>query len=111
VSPGLARYMRRPTEVEALPLLTPRDMHVAEMWMGGHGVEAAHRHPALASRGLLVPAGPPGVFTVARLGQWLVRDVELGDFAVCEDDAFRAVHTPHLADALAALPDAQEASR
>jgi hypothetical protein len=99
---GLARYMRRPTGVEAIHLGTARDMHVAEVWMRGHGLEAAHRHPALAGRGLLVSAGPGGQFTVARIGQWLTRDTVLGDFTVCDDGPFRLVHTPHLADVLRA---------
>lgn len=87
-------YQRTPTDVEAMQLVTPRDLHVADLWLRGHGVETAHRHPALASRGLLVPAGPGGIFTIAKLGQWLVHDLTTGEFTVVDDDMFRLVHRP-----------------
>jgi hypothetical protein len=96
-------FQRIPTDVEAMQLCTPRDLHVADLWLRAHGVESAHRHPAIASRGLLVPAGPGGIFTIARLGQWLTRDLTTGEFTVPDDDLFQLVHR---ASDLTAVADA-----
>ena len=98
-------WARRPTTVTAMPLTDLRDLHAAELWLRGHGIETAHRHPALAGRGLLVPTGPAGAFTVARLGQWIVHDLTTGRFTVEGDADFRALHTP---DPLTALVDATQ---
>lgn len=96
-------YTRNPSDVEALFLGSLRDLHAAELWLRGHGLDSAHRHPALAARGLLVPTGPGGQFTVARLGQWLVHDLTIGAFSVLDDDDFTALHRP---STLTALVDA-----
>lgn len=94
-------FQRLASDVEAHELVTPRDLHIADVWLRGHGVEAAHRHPALAGRGLLVPAGPGGIFTIAKLGQWLTHDLTTGEFTVADDDLFRLVHKPSDLTALA----------
>lgn len=91
---GPALHHRPASSVEAMQLVTPRDLHLADLWLRAHGVESAHRHPAVAGRGLLVPAGPGGIFTVARLGQWLVRCLTTGRFEVLDDADFRALHQP-----------------
>src|SRR4051812_43101567 len=96
-------YQRTATDVEAIYLGTPRDLHVADLWLRAHGVETAHRHPALATRGLLVPAGPGGIFTIAKLGQWLCHDLTTGEFTVVDDDVFQLVHR---ASDLTAVADA-----
>lgn len=90
-------YERQASRVEAMQLCTPRDLHVADLWLRAHGVESAHRHPYIAQRGLLVPAGPGGIFTIARLGQWLTLDRTTGEWAVVDDPVFRAVHRPDAA--------------
>ena len=100
------RWTRRATDVDALPLTDQRDLHCAEGWLRGHGVDVAHRHPALAGRGLLVP-GPGGLLSVARLGQWLVHDLTVGGFTVEHDGDFRALHRePGARGDLEALIDA-----
>lgn len=91
---GPALHHRPATDTEAMQLVTPRDLHVADLWLRAHGVECAHRHPAVAGRGLLVPAGPGGIFTIARLGQWLTRCLTTGRFEVLDDHDFRALHQP-----------------
>ncbi|SNR32912.1 hypothetical protein [Blastococcus mobilis] len=108
MSAGISLWTRQPSTVEALQLVELRDLHAAELWLRGHGLESAHRHPALAGRGLLVPAGPGGIFTIAKLGQWLTRDRVTGDFAVPDDRTFRRVHTPLPHDELTALVDATQ---
>lgn len=100
------RYTRLPADVEALHLESLRDLHVAELWMRGHGAETAHRHPALTGRALLVPTGPAGMFTVAQLGQWLVLDQATGEFTVVPDNRFRATHRPQFATVTPALRQA-----
>lgn len=81
-------WTRNAAPVEALHLTTLRELHAAEEWLRAHGVETAHRHPALTRRGLLVPTGP-GQFTAARLGQWVVRDTTTGTWAVVDGDQFQ----------------------
>lgn len=89
-----ALYRRQPSDVEAHQLVTPRDLHLADLWLRAHGMESAHRHPAVSGRGLLVPAGPGGIFTIAKLGQWVCRDLTTGEFLTADDDLFQLVHTP-----------------
>lgn len=101
---AVQRFTRRPSEVQAMQLVTPRDLHVAEVWLRGHGVESASRHPTLGARGMAI-VGPGGVLTVARLGQWLTHDLTTGEWEVVDDDTFRLVHR---ASDLMALVDATQ---
>lgn len=102
--PDPTLYRRRATSVQAMQLVTPRDLHVAELWMRAHGVHTAHRHPALTGRGLLVPTGPRSYVT-ATLGQWLTHDQASGLFDVADDDVFRLLHALPV---LAAVVDATQ---
>lgn len=102
-----ARWTRRATDVEALYLGDLGDLHCAELWLRGHHVDTAHRHPAVAARGLLVPTGPGGQFTVARIGHWVVHDLTTGRFDLTDNDTFLALHrTPTPRGDLEALIDA-----
>lgn len=89
-----------------MQLVTPRDLRVADVWLRGNGVESASRHPTLGARGLAI-VGPGGVFTVAKLGQWLTHDLTTGEWEVVDDDLFTQVHRVTSSD-LTALADATQ---
>ena len=98
--PRVETWIRRPIDVEALPLDGLHALHVGERWLAMHGLEAAHRHPAVLGRALLVPAGPGGAFRVARIGQRLIFDAVTGRPEVLDEDEFLLTHdrrTPTLA--------------
>ena len=84
-------WLRRPTPVEVIHLSDATRLHAADIWLRAHGVHSAHRHPAFAARSLLVSGD------VARLGQWLVRDLATGEFELLDDGAFRAHHQQEVA--------------
>lgn len=90
------RFTRNATEVEAMPLDGPADLHLVELWLRGHGLRVSLTHPTLISRGLMV-VGPTGF--VARLGQWVVHDITAGTWGAVDDRLFRTgLYAPLLAD-------------
>ena len=91
-SPRVESWTRRPIDVEALPLDGLHALHVGERWLAMHGLEVAHRHPAVLGRALLVPVGPGGAFRVARIGQRLIFDAVTGRPEVLDEDEFLLLH-------------------
>lgn len=97
-----AEFTRRSTPVQAMRLDSPRELHAAEVWLRAHRVEAAVRHPH-AGDGLLIATGAGGITMPARMGQWLIRCKEIGDFTVEDDSHFWALHHKPLPESLTAL--------
>jgi hypothetical protein len=72
-------FRRASADVQAMRLESWDDFRVARIWLGDHGIRAAH------GLGIMTIYGP-GSRMVARLGDWLTYDVSSGMFAVEADD-------------------------
>ena len=98
MTPGT--FLRHRAPVQAVHIVPPGQQttgHDATLtdaadWLDEHGVRSV-----LDLDGGLLVAHAGGTRMPLRVGQWLVRDANLGDFSVCDDCDFRWLHSGGMA--------------
>ena len=83
----MARYRKKPVEIEAVQFNGPGDVLPILDWMRGGGTAVANY-----VSGVLVIPTLEGEMTASR-GDWIIRGVQ-GEFYPCKPDIFEATYDP-----------------
>ena len=92
----IAKFRKRPVQVEAMRYATPDDVDPILWWIRGNGGNA-HRNVRRDNRQVVIVIETLEGDMEASPGDWVIRGVK-GEFYPCRDDIFRATYEPVAAE-------------